>query len=184
MKLGRKNLDPMKSLSYDTNAILRIQREIAQILHPDRIMETIDDSDSKNLLIVSELNKIFPKLLQLEGEIGCIQRLLKSLDNVLVVNDDAIINSSNRRRHIICQISTVYCGLLLQISGTIQNFSLEMTKEISLLASQIIKYFQTNFARNCEDHTRADRDQQLAIKLILDISYAAVPRFQFNLISS
>lgn len=183
MKLDCSKQNTLKASSYDFNARMRLQREIAQILHPDRIMEMIDDSDSKNLLFTADINSIFPKLMPFNDEIECIQKLLRSLDNVLVVNDDSIINSSNRRRHIICQIATVFCGLLQQIINQNQEISLNLVKEISLLASQIIKYFQINFARNCEDHTRTDRDQQLAIKLILDISYSAVPRFQCNLLT-
>lgn len=183
IKLSRKNeKNILKTSSYDFQARLRQQRELAGLLHPDKIMQSIDDSNSNNLLFLaleSEFSKVFPILCKFSDEICCIQRVLKSLEAILVVSgDEPILISSNRRRHIICQVSTVFASLLQASLHNCSNEAFNLAKDVSLFASQIIKYLQTNFARNCEDHPQVDLDQQLAIKLILDISYSIVPQLQ------
>ena len=115
-----------------------------------------------------------------------MQKLLKSLDNILVIEStgESILIPSNKRRHLICQVATVFCSLLIKFISGNNNSSnvITLAKEVSFLAAHIIKYLQTNFALNCEcsnqTASRADRDQQLAIKLFLDISYSIVPQLQ------
>lgn len=175
VKNEKKNVEKISSFDYQSR--LSIKREISSILHPDRIMDNIDDSEPSNFLFSSSINVKFPNFCKFEDEIFCIQKLLKSLENVLIISEDEnVLISSNRRRHTICQISTVFSSLLQQLLVT--NSGFEVSKEISLFTSQIIKYLQTNFARNCEGYSRADRDQQIAIKLFLDISYSIVPQLQ------
>lgn len=187
MKLTRKNeKNVMKLSSFDHQARLRQQREVAGLLHPDKIMDSIDDSTAKNLLFIpseQEFMTVFPILSKLSDEIYCIQKILKSLEGILVIAGvEPVLIPSNRRRHAICQVSTVFCSLLqLSLLNNGDKDVLSLAAEISLLTSQIIKYLQTNFARNCEDHPQVDRDQQLAIKLFLDIAYSVVPQLQ-NLI--
>lgn len=182
MKLARKNEKIERSSSFDYQSRLKIKREISSILHPDRIMENIDDSEPSNLIFSKDFDMKFPNFSKFEDEIFCIQKLLKSLDTILIIsNDEEVLVSSNRRRHSICQISTVFTTLLqklILIQRTASASVVEIAKEISIFTSQIIKYLQTNFARNCEDYPKADRDQQLAIKLFLDISYSTVPQLQ------
>jgi hypothetical protein len=183
MKLARKkgdnNIEKISSFDYQSRQ--RIRREISNILHPDRCMENIDDNEPSNLIFSKDFETKFHYFNKFGDEIFCIKKLLKSLDNILIISDEEdLLISSNRRRHIICQISTVYTSLLQQIiqSNPSINTIIEISKEISTFTSQIIKYLQTNFVRNCEDFPRADRDQQLAIKLFLDISYSTVPQLQ------
>lgn len=184
MKLAHKNEKIERSSSFDYQSRLKIRREISNILHPDRIMENIDDSEpsTSNLIFSKDFDMKFKNFSKFEDEIFCIQKLLKSLENILIVsNDEEVLISSNRRRHSICQISTVFITLLqklILIQSTSSASVLEISKEISIFTFQIIKYLQTNFSRNCENYPRADRDQQLAIKLILDISYSTVPQLQ------
>lgn len=177
MKLARKNFGIEKISSFDYQSRSKIRREISSILHPDRIMENTDDNEPSNLLFSRDFEMKFPNFSKFDDEIFCIQKLLKSVDNILIISDDEdVLTASNRRRHAICQISTVFVSLLQQLIQS--NSSIETSKEISTFTAQIIKYLQTNFARNCEEYPRADRDQQLAIKLFLDISYSTVPQLQ------
>lgn len=183
MKLSRKNEKNSERISsFDYQSRMKIRREISGILHPDKIMNLIDDAERSNFLFLveNEFIKKFRYFSKFEDEIFCIQKLLKSLENILIIsNDEEVLISSNRRRHIICQISTVFSSLLQKLIQTqTTNSSIEIAKEISIFTSQIIKYLQTNFARNCEDFSRVDHDQQLAIKLFLDISYSTVPQLQ------
>jgi hypothetical protein len=180
MKLARRRTEKYieKVTSFDYQSRLKMKKEISGILHPDRIMDIIDDSDPSNYLFLSEneFNLKFPNFGAFPDEVFCIQKLLKSLDNILIISGDDDLIASNRRRHVICQISTVFCTLLHQM---ITQSSLQVAKELSVFTSQLIKYLQTNFARNCEDGLpRIDRDQQLAIKLFLDIPYSTVPLLQ------
>lgn len=183
MKLARKNENNLlKTSSFDFQARLRQQRGIACILHPDKIMESIDDSTTKNLLFAGnehEFAVTFPILSKLSDEMYCIQKVLRSLEAILVISgDEPILLPSNRRRHVISQVSTVFCSIIQLSLLQFGKEALNLASEVALLASQIIKYLQTNFARNCEDHSQVDRDQQLSIKLILDISYSIVPQLQ------
>ena len=182
MKLSSKNEKNIEKISsFDYQSRLKIRREISVILHPDRILKFIhDDIERSNFLFLAEneFNKKFRIFSKFEDEIFCIKKLLKSLENILIIsNDEEVLISSNRRRHIICQISTVFCSLLQKLIQT-TNSSIETSKEISIFTSQIIKFLQTNFARNCEDFSRVHQDQKLAIKLFLDISYSTVPQLQ------
>ena len=182
MKLARKNdkSNIEKTFSYDYQSRLRTRKEISSILHPDRIMENIDDNESSNMLFSKNFETKFPNFGKFEDEIFCIQKLLKSLDNILIISDDEeVLISANRRRHILCQTSTVFASLLQQLIQ-FSEAPIETSQEISIFTAQIIKYLQTNFSRNCEDFSQADRDQQLAIKLFLDISYSTVPQLQLK----
>lgn len=183
MKLSRQNIEKLSSFDYQTR--LRQGREIAQILHPDRIMDNIDEV---SLLGNRNKNKKTLELPELSGkfadEIFCIKKLLRSLDNILIttdVDEQTILVACNQRRHVICQISTVFSTILLQISTTTRTAKSSVANEISLLAADIINLLQVNFANNCEENARADRDQQVAIKLILDLSYSIVPILQQQL---
>ena len=216
MKLRSKDKANMEtnSISFDYNFRQEIQTKISQILHPDKIMESIDDCDSSNWIFPnsdSQMKTHFPTFYSLgNDEIFCIQRLLKSLDGIFVercrvnrTNSNSVgadtttttttlsstiasedqnilldeINSTNQRRHVICQLSTLFCNLLFTLTTTTRliNSPLSIAQEISILTAHLIKYLQTNFGSNCEDHTLADRDQQLAIKLFLDSAYSVVP---------
>lgn len=170
MKLGRRNQKPSNFCTIDYQARLKQHRQISSILHPDRIMESIDDCNGKDLFKLDS----FPILSDFEDELFCIQKLLKSLDNILII--EPVLIPSNKRRHVICQVATVLCALLIRSASN--NNPLQLAKEVSLLTAHIIKYLQTNFALNCESSGQADRDQQLAIKLFLDISYSIVPQLQ------
>ena len=185
MKLSSKNEKNIEKISsFDYQSRLKIRREISVILHPDRILKFIhDDIERSNFLFLAEneFNKKFRIFSKFEDEIFCIKKLLKSLENILIIsNDEEVLISSNRRRHIICQISTVFCSLLQKLiqTTTTKNSSIETSKEISIFTSQIIKFLQTNFALNCEDFSTVHQDQKLAIKLFLDISYSIVPQLQ------
>ena len=182
-KLARRNQKISKFCTLDHQRRLEERREISTLLHPDRIMESIDDYNSKNSFNLT----IFPILASISidsDELICIQKLLKSLDNILIVESpgESVLIPSNKRRHAICQVATVLCGLLIKAATEVnrENF-IPLAKEVSLLTAQIIKYLQTNFGLNCDSTDsgcRADRDQQVAIKLFLDISYSIVPQLQ------
>lgn len=207
MKLRSKDKTNIEknSISFDYKIRQEIQTKISQVLHPDKIMDSVDDCDSSNWIFPnsdSQMKTHFPTFYSLgNDEIFCFQRLLKSLDGIFVercrvknpttttttpsssiISDDQNIlldeiNSTNRRRHVICQLSTLFCNLLFTLTTTTQliNSPLSIAQEISILTAHLIKYLQTNFGSNCEDHTLADRDQQVAIKLFLDSAYSVVP---------
>lgn len=177
MKLARKNESTSKFCTFDHQMRLKQQREISSLLHPDRIMENIDTKSEGFYPILASVSDD-------SDEIFCIQKLLKSLDNIVIMESSSSFQS-NKRRHVICQVATVLCTLLIKASSgrRIQIDPLLLAKEVSLLTAQIIKYLQTNFDLNCESTnssatSRADRDQQVAIKLFLDISYSIVPQLQ------
>ena len=66
---------PSNVVPIDHQARLKQHRQISSILHPDRIMESIDDCNGKDLFKLDS----FPILSDSEDELFCIQKLLKSL---------------------------------------------------------------------------------------------------------
>ena len=195
MKLLRKKIPIERISSFDFQIKLKIKREISEILHPekilsDKLMTPFTLNSSSNFPILNE---------KFSDEICCIQKLLKSLENVLIISksssiDETILILSNRRRHILCQIMTVYIKIMCEIvplsyplqypSSTFLNstsINKSIPLEVSSFAAQIIKYLQMNFSSNCEEYPRADLDQQIVIKLFLDSAYSIVPQLQ-NLI--
>lgn len=177
-KLSRRS---EKTSTFDYQIRLKEQGEISKILHPDKILEMMDECNSKDLFNSSSF-PILSGISDDSDEIICIQKLLKSLEGIFVTESEDSLVASNKRRHVICQVSTVLCTLLLKSLSSSIPSKTELAKEISLLTAHIIKYLQANFTLNCECTTttsqsvRADRDQQLALKLFLDISYSIVPQ--------
>jgi hypothetical protein len=187
LKLTASRQTSMKTSSFDYQSRLKMQNKISSLLHPDQIMELIDDSDASNQLFQMDFSKNFPILSAFEAdEIGCVRHLLKSLENIFVERGSADeINCGNRRRHAICQTATVFSQILLKALCSNNNNSncTAIANEIAMFTAQLIKHLQTNFTHNCQSHSRADSDQQAAIKLFLDISYCAVPILKIKTIN-
>lgn len=187
----RASASAAKRSSFDFCARISLLPRIAASLHPDRIMDSIDDSNANNFILApdSDFARHFPALHELapviSDELGCIKRLLRSLDAIIVERGaPEEIVSSNRRRHLICQLETVFCDLLGRFHLSDDLNPQMLAVDTCMYTGNLIKYLQTNYARNCEDHSRADKDQQLAIKLFLDIAYSIVPQLQSALFVS
>lgn len=176
MKLFYKNLKIEKSSSFDHQRRLRLRRKISEILHPDRIIKNEIVSVSESLKSSEFFEKYF-------DEICCIKKLLKSLDNIFIMkNSKENLLFSNQRRHIICQIFTIFSTILIQISNNqSERDLLKLSEEISNFTSEIINILQLNYTSNCEEYSKADLDQETSIKLFLDLSYSIVPQLQLQL---
>jgi hypothetical protein len=188
MKLSLKEFAkfPSKASSFDLNARRQSQARISKNLHPDRILETLQNDGSENIIFYDQvefynaLRSFEPLEEWMDAEIDCLKRMLGSLD-LIFIDESAELEAYNRRRHLLCQIAVFWCETLKFILSSASSVRFDfsgLSCDIATLAAHILKYLQKNFENCCIDSERAINDHSDSIKLLIEITYTSVPIIQ------
>lgn len=193
MKLMLKTFSksPSKCSTLDFNARRQSQARVAKNLHPDRILENLQNEDEENIFILGEshlyntLRSFVPISDWFDAEIDFMRRLLRSLDAVFVEGPEDLV-ACNRRRHLLCQIVVFWCQTLKELLGFASSVKFDfesLSYDIATLSSHLLKCIQKSFESCCNDSDRAINDHNSTTKLLIDSTYTCVPILQFFLFS-
>ena len=189
MKLAKAKTakQPRQLTSFEYNSRMQSAARIAKNLHADRILEILQNPPSECILFMSEaefltsLRSFKPSFDMTRDDFDCMRRLLRSLDQVFVDEDDIVFR--NKRRHVLCQIAALWCEILKVLLTHSQAELDAFSCDISTMTSHLALGLQNNFDCNCTNSESASKDQTDCIKLLLDISYTSVPILQSLLFS-